>query len=395
MDDDRGREGKRERERDPRGKTGMVSLTFHENCYRSQTCSLFLACIWCLGNTKLIVTAWRGHSPLWLITPPRPPAPTSLHSLTSLMTSLSKPQLTSWWPSTNQKKVPPTMFCRQLMICFDFTHGHGHSILLYLQEVLDCLFFYLLQVRNHLEMNRWRVPCWPLSWTLSWMVTPFSTGTPRATSPGSSWPCFPEELATRWDIRIIGSQFNHRHISHQASRLLCDPVSSLCSFQEGGVESGFRRTQGSGTVHRLYQIKGKRNIRAKEVEMSWCSFNKGDCFILDLGEVKEVTSYWSCPYDLISVFNFHLLLLFSRQLCHGLDLKPTSLRSVKCVRSPRLFVTLTDTEKPESWTPMRGRSLRRCSRWWETPEDGWSQHEFKSFILKTLKEQQRFSVNFQ
>lgn len=59
--------------------------------------------------------------------------------------------------------------------------------------------------------------------------------------------------------------------------------------QEGGVESGFRRSQTSGTVHRLYQIKGKRNIRAKEVVLSWGSFNKGDCFILDLGEVRTRT----------------------------------------------------------------------------------------------------------
>lgn len=55
------------------------------------------------------------------------------------------------------------------------------------------------------------------------------------------------------------------------------------------MDSGFRRPQGSGTVHRLYQIKGKRNIRAKEVELSWSSFNKGDCFILDLGEVRTRT----------------------------------------------------------------------------------------------------------
>lgn len=52
------------------------------------------------------------------------------------------------------------------------------------------------------------------------------------------------------------------------------------------MESGFRKAQDSGTVHRLYQIKGKRNIRAKEVELSWSSFNRGDCFILDLGEVR-------------------------------------------------------------------------------------------------------------
>lgn len=69
---------------------------------------------------------------------------------------------------------------------------------------------------------------------------------------------------------------------------LCSLHSHTILFvQEGGVESGFRKTQsGSGPVHRLYQIKGKRNIRAKEVDLSWQSFNKGDCFILDLGEVS-------------------------------------------------------------------------------------------------------------
>lgn len=67
-------------------------------------------------------------------------------------------------------------------------------------------------------------------------------------------------------------------------------LSAPFPLQDGGVESGFRRTQGSGPVHRLYQIKGKRNIRAKEVELSWSSFNKGDCFILDLGEVIYFTT---------------------------------------------------------------------------------------------------------
>lgn len=56
------------------------------------------------------------------------------------------------------------------------------------------------------------------------------------------------------------------------------------------MESAFRRSQTSGTVHRLYQVKGKRNIRAKEVELSWSSFNRGDCFILDLGEVRTHTT---------------------------------------------------------------------------------------------------------
>lgn len=61
------------------------------------------------------------------------------------------------------------------------------------------------------------------------------------------------------------------------------------------MESGFRRSQTSGAEPRLYQVKGKRNIRAKEVELSWSSFNKGDCFILDLGDVRTRTNTQKTP----------------------------------------------------------------------------------------------------
>lgn len=60
---------------------------------------------------------------------------------------------------------------------------------------------------------------------------------------------------------------------------------SLYLSQEGGVDSGFKSARSRiGPVTHLYQVKGKKNIRAREVELSWGSFNKGDCFILDLGE---------------------------------------------------------------------------------------------------------------
>ncbi len=52
------------------------------------------------------------------------------------------------------------------------------------------------------------------------------------------------------------------------------------------MDSGFKSARSRiGPVTHLYQVKGKKNIRAREVELSWGSFNKGDCFILDLGEV--------------------------------------------------------------------------------------------------------------
>lgn len=39
-------------------------------------------------------------------------------------------------------------------------------------------------------------------------------------------------------------------------------------------------------VQRVLQVKGRRVVRATEVPVSWDSFNQGDCFILDLGNVS-------------------------------------------------------------------------------------------------------------
>ncbi|XP_026208928.1 capping protein (actin filament), gelsolin-like b [Anabas testudineus] len=91
-------------------------------------------------------------------------------------------------------------------------------------------------------------------------------------------------LGTQLDDFLHGEPVQHRQLQGHESPEFMGLFPRGVSYKEGGVESGFRKTQESGTVHRLYQIKGKRNIRAKEVELSWKSFNKGDCFILDLGE---------------------------------------------------------------------------------------------------------------
>uniref|UniRef100_A0A8C9SL50 Macrophage-capping protein n=2 Tax=Scleropages formosus TaxID=113540 RepID=A0A8C9SL50_SCLFO len=92
-------------------------------------------------------------------------------------------------------------------------------------------------------------------------------------------------LATQLDNFLGGDPIQHRQVQGYESSEFMSLFPRGVTYKEGGVESGFRKSQsGCGPVHRLYQIKGKRNIRAKEVELSWESFNKGDCFILDLGE---------------------------------------------------------------------------------------------------------------
>ncbi|KAF4084753.1 hypothetical protein AMELA_G00109650 [Ameiurus melas] len=92
-------------------------------------------------------------------------------------------------------------------------------------------------------------------------------------------------LATQLDSFLGGDPIQHREVQGYESPEFMHLFPRGISYKEGGVESGFRKQQsGSGVVQRLYHIKGKKNIRAKEVELNWSSFNKGDCFILDLGE---------------------------------------------------------------------------------------------------------------
>lgn len=52
-------------------------------------------------------------------------------------------------------------------------------------------------------------------------------------------------------------------------------------------------------MKRLLHVKGRRAIRATQQELAWASFNKGDCFIIDLGKVSRHGRWqqerWSLP----------------------------------------------------------------------------------------------------
>lgn len=74
---------------------------------------------------------------------------------------------------------------------------------------------------------------------------------------------------------------------------VCVTVSLLCFVlfsahdQAGGVASGLNHVLTNDlTAERLLHVKGRRVVRATEVPLSWDSFNKGDCFIIDLGTVS-------------------------------------------------------------------------------------------------------------
>lgn len=71
-------------------------------------------------------------------------------------------------------------------------------------------------------------------------------------------------------------------------------------FQKGGVASGFKHVvTNEVAVQRVLQVKGRRTVRATEVPVSWDSFNQGDCFILDLGDVSQTEQIITRYYNIL------------------------------------------------------------------------------------------------
>ncbi|CAG5001071.1 unnamed protein product [Parnassius apollo] len=85
------------------------------------------------------------------------------------------------------------------------------------------------------------------------------------------------------DEQFNGDAVQHRETQGYESRQFLSYFEPAIRYMDGGHASGFSHvTVNAGTEKRLFQIKGKRNVRVKQVEASVNSMNKGDCFILDV-----------------------------------------------------------------------------------------------------------------
>jgi hypothetical protein len=61
-------------------------------------------------------------------------------------------------------------------------------------------------------------------------------------------------------------------------------------YLAGGVATGFKHVDRDAFSTRLLHVKGRRNIRVSQVELSPSSLNSGDVFILDAG--RELFQVW-------------------------------------------------------------------------------------------------------
>ncbi|XP_058274475.1 scinderin like b [Hemibagrus wyckioides] len=92
-------------------------------------------------------------------------------------------------------------------------------------------------------------------------------------------------FAVQLDDHLGGGPVQFREVQNKESVNFLGYFKSGIKYQKGGVASGFHHVvTNQVSVKRLLHVKGRRAIRATEVNMSWSSFNKGDCFIVDLGQ---------------------------------------------------------------------------------------------------------------
>ncbi|KAM3867580.1 gelsolin-like [Diretmus argenteus] len=92
-------------------------------------------------------------------------------------------------------------------------------------------------------------------------------------------------FAVQMDDYLQGVPVQYREVQGYESKTFTGYFKPGLKYMTGGVASGFRHVETNEVeVQRLLQVRGRRVVRATEVPLSWESFNKGDTFILDLGE---------------------------------------------------------------------------------------------------------------
>ncbi|NXQ99794.1 VILI protein, partial [Sagittarius serpentarius] len=91
---------------------------------------------------------------------------------------------------------------------------------------------------------------------------------------------------TQMDDHLGTVAVQHREVQGHESETFRAYFKQGLIYKKGGVASGMKHVEtNTYNIQRLLHVKGKKNVVAGEVEMSWRSFNRGDVFLLDLGQL--------------------------------------------------------------------------------------------------------------
>ncbi|XP_055486658.1 villin-1-like [Leucoraja erinacea] len=92
--------------------------------------------------------------------------------------------------------------------------------------------------------------------------------------------------STQMDDHLGGVAVQHREAQGYESQTFRGYFKKGLIYKRGGVASGLKHVETNAyNVQRLLHVKGRKNVHAAEVDMSWKSFNQGDVFLLDLGKL--------------------------------------------------------------------------------------------------------------
>ena len=132
----------------------------------------------------------------------------------------------------------------------------------------------------------------------------------------------------------------HREVQDHESPLFISYFEKFGGIKilEGGIESGFNHVKPTEYKPRLLWVKGKKNVRIREVDRTVKSLNNGDVFILDMGMKLY---QWNGSKSGIFEKNK------AGQLCRALD----SERSGK----PEVIVVEEGSEDEEFWKALGDR----------------------------------------
>lgn len=95
-------------------------------------------------------------------------------------------------------------------------------------------------------------------------------------------------MTVQLDDKLGGGPVQYREVQNHESQLFLSHFKNGVRYAAGGIASGFTQVDRDAFETRLFQVKGKKNIRVKQVDPTIASMNEGDCFILDVGKTIYV-----------------------------------------------------------------------------------------------------------
>ena len=97
------------------------------------------------------------------------------------------------------------------------------------------------------------------------------------------------------DESLGGVPVQHREVEGFESELFLSRFKKGVRYLQGGIASGFHHVDPDAPYPaRLFKVKGRRNVRVRQVACEVGAMNQGDCFILDAGKRVYVYMGPSC-----------------------------------------------------------------------------------------------------